>query len=80
MKPEKVIRIGAVSASIFANTRERDGEQRTMRSIRLQRRYKDASGEWKSNSSFTLSEATDAAAALAAAIDHLIQVDASHEA
>jgi hypothetical protein len=54
--PEKVFRIGFVSASVFARKIERKGEpDRVVRSVNLQKRYID-DGETKFSSSFGLSE------------------------
>ena len=39
--PEKVFRLGNVSASVFANEIEGDGEPRTVRSVNVQRSYQD---------------------------------------
>ncbi len=52
-KPEKVFRIGNVSASIFAHSIE--GTTRTVRSVSVQKRFKDGN-EVKYTSSFNLSE------------------------
>lgn len=76
MKPERVIRIGAISASVFANEVARDGQKVIVRNVRLQRRYKDADGEWKSNASFTLSEMPGALAVLRLAFEHVAAVEA----
>ena len=68
MKPEKVIRIGAVSASVFLNDVETEGGKRKLRNVNLQRRYRDGD-EWKSSSSFGLAELPQAIAALRLAMD-----------
>jgi len=47
VKPEKVFRIGSVSASVFAN--EVQEGKRPMRNVNLQKRYRDGE-EWKSSS------------------------------
>ena len=54
-RPEKVFRIGFVSASVFAHDVENDDGKRTMRSVSLQKRYMDGD-EAKFTSSFNLSE------------------------
>ena len=54
-KPEKVFRIGAVSASIFAHTVDTDGGSRIIRSVSIQKRYMDGD-EAKYTSSFNLAE------------------------
>ena len=75
-QPEHVVRIGPISVSIFANTRERDGEKTVVRNVKLQRRFKDAEGEWKSNASFTLGELAVAQAVLRLAFDYVASKEA----
>ena len=53
MKPERVFRIGSISASVFANEIDGDGGKRKVRNVNLQRRYRDGD-EWKSTTSFAL--------------------------
>ena len=75
-KPEKVFRIGFVSASIFTRKIERDGEpDRFVRSVNLQKRYKDE-GEAKFSSSFGLSELPQAIEALKLAMNHVASEEA----
>jgi len=54
-KPEKVFRLGYVSASIFARKIEGDEGSRTIRSVNVQKRYVDGE-ETKYTSSFSLAE------------------------
>jgi len=54
-KPEKVFRVGFVSASVFAHDVENDDGKRTMRSVSVQKRYLDGE-EPKYTSSFNLAE------------------------
>ena len=54
-KPEKVFRIGSVSASIFVREIEQDGSKRQLRSVSVQKRYKDGD-EVKYTTSFNLGE------------------------
>ena len=62
-KPEKVFRIGFVSASVFAHDVESDEGQQTVRSVSLQKRYKDGDGV-RYVSSFNLAEIPQAIRAL----------------
>lgn len=75
MKPEKVFRIGAVSASVFVNEVESEGGKRKLRNVNLQRRYRDGD-EWKSSSSFGLAELPQAIATLKLALDHVTRAEA----
>lgn len=54
-KPEAVFRIGFVSASVFVHDVDTDGGQRSLRSVNLQKRYKDGD-EVKYTTSFGLGE------------------------
>ena len=75
-KPEKVFRIGYVSASVFARKIEKDGEpDRIVRSVNLQKRYVD-DGETKFSSSFGLGELPQAIEALRLAFGHLAEQEA----
>ena len=62
-KPEKVFRIGFVSASVFAHTTDTDSGTRTIRSVSIQKRYKDGD-EVKYASSFNLAEIPQALRAI----------------
>lgn len=53
--PEKVFRVGFVSASVFVNETESDGYKRQFRNVNVQRSYRDKD-ETKFTSSFTLAE------------------------
>ena len=53
--PEKVFRIGFVSASVFAQEVDTDGGKRTIRHVNVQKRYKDGE-EYKYTSSLGLAE------------------------
>ena len=75
MKPERVFRIGSISASVFVNEVEGEGGKRQMRNVNLQRRYRD-DDEWKSSSSFALADLPAAIAVLKLALDHVTAQEA----
>lgn len=75
MKPEKVFRIGSVSASVFVNEIEREGGKRKIRNVNLQRRYRDGD-EWKSSSSFGLGDIPQAQAVLDLALTYVAAQEA----
>lgn len=54
-RPEKVYRIGFVSASVFAHEIDTDDGRRTIRSVNVQKRYMDGD-EVKYTSSFGMAE------------------------
>jgi len=62
--PEKVFRIGYVSASVFAHDIETDEGPITIRSVNVQKRYKDGEENIKYTSSFNLAELPQAVRAL----------------
>ena len=69
-KPEKVFRIGFVSASVFAHEIDADDGKRTLRSVNLQKRYLDGE-EVKYTSSFNLAELPQAIRVLKLAADYV---------
>ena len=75
MKPERVFRIGAISASVFINEIDGEGGKRTVRNVNLQRRFKDGE-EWKSTSSFGLSDLPVAITVLNLALEHVAAQEA----
>lgn len=77
-KPERIIKLGVVRAAIFANVREGNGEheERILRSVQLQRRYRDNDGTWKTSTSFDLSNLPVAIEALRLALAYLIEREA----
>ena len=74
-KPTKVYRIGSVSGSIFEHVVDGDGGKRTVRSVSLQRSYKDGE-EWKYSSSFGIAELPVAMRVLELAQQHIEAAEA----
>jgi len=76
-QPEKSFRIGSCSASVFVNTSSKaDGEQqRSYRSVSLQRRYRDGD-EWKTSTSFALADLPTAIKVLELALDYVASQEA----
>jgi hypothetical protein len=75
-KPEKVYRIGYVSASVFTREVDTDDGKRTLRSVNLQKRYMDGD-EVKYTSSFSLAELPQALRVLQLAASHVEQQEAT---
>jgi len=69
-QPEKIIRIGGISASVFLNEIQTDSGKKKVRNVTLQRRYRDG-GEWKSSSSFGLNDLANAVRVLQRAQDYV---------
>lgn len=74
-KPEKVFRIGFVSASVFAREVDTDDGKRTLRSVNVQKRYMDGD-EAKYTSSFSLAELPQAIRVLQLAQQHVEAAEA----
>ena len=71
-KPEKVFKMGAVRASIFCNTIERDGQVIPIRKVVIEVRYRDKAGQWQGTNSLSLNEVPKAVAALQQAYEYLL--------
>ena len=74
--PEKVFRIGNVSASVFANEVENDDGTRTLRNVNIQRSYRDGE-ETKYAASFGLADLPRAIRVLQLAQDYVEDQEAS---
>lgn len=75
-KPEKVFRIGYVTASVFTREVDTDDGKRKLRSVNLQKRYVDGE-DVKYTSSFGLNELPQALRVLQLATDWVEQQEAS---
>lgn len=71
-KPEKVVKVGAVRASIFRNILQRNGQAIPIPKVVIEVRYRDASGQWKGTNSLSLNELPKAIMALQKAYDYLL--------
>ena len=60
-KPEKVFRIGYVSASVFPHEVKTDSGSRTIRSVTVQKRYQDERGVEFIGTTFPLCTGRDSA-------------------
>ena len=77
-RPEKVFRIGYVSASVFAHEVQAEDGSRTIRSVNIQKRYMDGT-EVRYTSSFSLPELPQALRVLQLATDWVEQQEATVE-
>ena len=75
MKPEKLYRIGLVSASVFLTDSNSESGDRKRRRVNVPRRYKDGK-EWKSSTYFGLSELPQAMSALRLATEYVESCEA----
>ncbi|PIN80153.1 hypothetical protein COV11_04520 [Candidatus Woesearchaeota archaeon CG10_big_fil_rev_8_21_14_0_10_30_7] len=51
VQPEKRFQAGAISATVWKNTQQKDGKEFDFFSVSLQRSYKDQAGAWKHTTS-----------------------------
>ncbi|MDI6451452.1 hypothetical protein [Anaerobaca lacustris] len=70
-KPETVFKVGAVRASIFRNTVERNGQSIPLPKVVIEVRYKDKTGQWNGTNSLSLNDIPKAILALQKAFEYL---------
>jgi len=71
-RPEKIFSTGAIHVSVWKNESVKDGNKSEFRTVSLQRRYTDKSGEWKSTSTLRINDLPKAALALNKAFEFLV--------
>jgi hypothetical protein len=72
-RPEKVFSTGAVQVTVWKNDAvSKDGSKSEFRTINIQRRYADKTGEWKSTSTLRVNDLPKAALALNKAFEYLV--------
>ena len=69
--PEKIIKVGAVQASIFQNQVEKNGKPISVPKVLVQVRYKKDNNEWAGTSSLGLADIPKAILALQKAFEFL---------
>lgn len=67
-RPEKKIRAGTISATIWKNKTE---ENREFRTVTFEKSYKDKNGEWKTTNSLSSTDLPKAAMVLTKAYEYL---------
>ena len=72
-KPEKVFKAGAVRASVFRNTIEKNGQHIQLPKVVIEVRYKDKTGQWKGTNSLSLNDLPKAVLALQKAFEYLME-------
>lgn len=72
-RPEKKIRAGPISATIWKNNlNSKDGQSFEVRSVNIERGYKDKDGTWKNTSSLRLNDLPKAKLVLEEAYRYLV--------
>ena len=51
-KPEKKFKCGAVEAAVFVNEIDKNGKPVQLKKVSIQKRYRNADGEWNSTNSY----------------------------
>jgi len=73
VKPEIVFKVGAVRASVFRNTIEKNGKLIPLPKVAIEIRYKDKTGQWKGTNSLSLNDLPKAILALQKAFEYLME-------
>ncbi len=71
-QPEKKYKAGACTASVFANEIKTDKGTAKVRSVALQRSYKDKEGNFQNTTSFRANDIPKAILTLSKAYDYLV--------
>ncbi|MBN2212280.1 MAG: hypothetical protein JW709_12855 [Sedimentisphaerales bacterium] len=69
--PEEEFRAGAVSASIWSDEKEIDGKTVLIKSVRIQKSYKDNEGNWKNANYYFLDELPKLELVIRKAYEHI---------
>ena len=72
--PIAKFKAGAVSAALWENEIQVNGKPATMLKATIERRYKDATGNWKSSTSFSRNEIPLAVYCLQKAFEKIVDV------
>ena len=73
VKPETVFKVGAVRASVFRNTIEKNGQLIPLPKVAIEVRYKDKTGQWQGTNSLSLNDLPKAILALQKAYEYLME-------
>ena len=68
-EPKQKFRCGNVTATIWENENEYNGNKVKSYSVSLERSYKDKSGEWKTTNSYGLNDLQKVTSAVRQAVD-----------
>jgi len=72
-KPEIVFKVGAVRASVFRNTIEKQGKLIPLPKVVIEVRYRDKAGQWNGTNSLSLNDLPKAILALQKAFEYLME-------
>ena len=71
-QPTKKFRAGAICATIWQNKQTKDGQEFSVSSVSLDRRYTDKSGAWQSTNSLRANDLPKATLVLSKAYEYLM--------
>ena len=72
-KPEITFKVGAVRASVFRNTIQKNGQFMTLPKVVIEVRYKDKTGQWNGTNSLSINDLPKAILALQKAFEYLLE-------
>ena len=78
-QPVHKVRAGQVSAAIWENEATVNGKKMAMLKATVERRYRDASGAWRSSNSFSRNEIPLAVYALQRCFEHMVEAGKERE-
>ena len=70
--PEKKFRAGAISATIWLNQGQKDGNSVEYKTISIERNYTDKDGKWQSTNSLRVNDLPKASIVLQKAYEHIV--------
>ena len=70
--PEKKFRAGALSATVWLNKSQKNGEESEYRTISIERNYLDKAGIWQSTNSLRVNDLPKANVVLQKAYEYLV--------
>ncbi len=79
-KPEIVFKVGAVRASVFRNTIEKQGKLIPLPKVVIEVRYRGKTGQWNGTNSLSLNDLPKAILALQKAFEYLMENKGPQEA
>ena len=71
--PEKRFQSGNCSASVFVNKTSKDGQELEIKTVTLQKGYKDKDDKWQNNNSFNRNDLPKIIRAAEKAFDYLCE-------
>jgi len=74
-KPEQKFKVGGVTATIWKNGIEKDGQKKEIKNVSFERNYKDKEGNWQTTNSLNINDLPKAMVVLGKAYEYLVLRD-----